>query len=583
MALAIEDIKSIIKDVWGYDEFRAGQEEAITPILEGKDVFAVLPTGTGKSLIFQSLALALPGVTIVVSPLIALMIDQVKNAEAKGISATYINSVLEGAELTERLDKFAAGEYKIFYVAPERLLLPRFLAACKKVQVSMVAVDECHCVSRTVDFRPAYGQVHRFIDAVRSKHDVRVLAVTATATLEMETDIKAGCALNDGYARVWRSPVRAEIKLGVYIPQGSEWNAVVDVAKGFDLKDKHIIYTPSRAGAEKVSAILVERANIPPTVIAHYHAGLEGPMRVQVQKDFTDGPLRIIVATCAFGMGVDVPNIRTVTHFGIPASVEDYTQEVGRAGRDGKQSYGTLICSGPKDYSVGLRRQLIAMSHPAWELYEAVWAFLLESIPVDGMLARSGESIAMTMNERGILPNLSPGGSGTNHMRGMGGSVLQVLSNFESRGLISREYLGAWMQVKPLHDLSCVDIENPIQQRVVDWLAKQVGEEFGFDRTAVSNSLKIGELVFSKVIQRLEQEGLLQVSAPYKGKATRMLLREVTLSDHLSKDDIEQRHKRANERLDTMLRYMRAPQTFGMKGDPAFRAFLEAYFTGGLV
>jgi len=582
MATAIPDIKSIIKNVWGYDEFRPGQEEAITPILAGNDVFAVLPTGTGKSLIFQSLALALPGVTIVVSPLIALMVDQVKNAEVLGIPATYINSILEGAELADRLDRFAKGEFKIFYVAPERLMLPRFLTACQKVVVSMVAVDECHCVSRAVDFRPAYGQVHRFIDSVRTKHEVRVLAVTATATLEMEHDIKAGCALNDGYARVWRSPVRAEIILGVLKPHNSPWNAVVDVATGFDLKDKHIIYTPSRAGAEKVSAILVERAGIPPTKIAHYHAGLDGPTRLQVQKDFTDGPLRVIVATCAFGMGVDVPNIRTVTHFGIPASVEDYTQEVGRAGRDGKPSFGTLICSGPDDYSVALRRQLIAMSHPAWELYESVWAFLVEAIPVGGMMARSGESIAMTMNERGLLPSVTPGG-GPNHMRGRGGSVLQVLSNFESRGLISREYLGAWMQVKPLHDLSCVDIENPLQQKVVDWLAKQEGGEFGFDRTAVADHLKIGELVFSKVLQRLVQEKLLEVSAPYRGKATRLLLREVDLDDHLSRVDIEHRHKRANERLDAMLRYMQAPKLFGIQGDPAFRAFLEAYFTGGLV
>lgn len=583
MAIAnptIENIREIVKETWGYDSFRAGQEETITPVLEGRDALAVLPTGAGKSLIFQSLAIAMQGTMIVVTPLIALMVDQVKNANERGIKATYLNSTLSESEMATRLAGFAQGKYKLLYVAPERLNLPRFMQVCAQVHISVVAVDECHCVSRMLDYRPAYGYVDDFIAHLRKKRDVRVVAVTATATLEMEQDIAAGCLLTPGYARVWRSPIRPEVQMSVVSGFHSPWNAVLNVVKGFDLKARHIVYTPSRTGAEKLREMTVQSTNIPPTACAHYHAGLEPAMRASVQEGFTSGEIRVIFATCAFGMGVDIPDIRTVVHFGIPASVEDYTQEIGRAGRDGITSRAILVCSGPDDYSVGIRRSLIACNNPSWQTHEAIWKYLHDKMEPNTMLARSGESIATDMATSGYLPTIANNDSA---IRGMGGSILQVLSNMEAKGLVSRSLLGAWVQVRRLESMATADIDNVQQTRVIEWINEQEDDAFGFDRAEVARKLAVSELVFERTIRALVTGNCLEVDKPYKGKATRILLYGATLADVMSQAEIEGRHAQAMERLEIMLRYMKAPSLFGVKGDPAYRAFIESYFMGGML
>ena len=583
MAIAnptIEDIREIVKETWGYDSFRVGQEETITPVLEGRDALAVLPTGAGKSLIFQSLAIVLPGTMIVVSPLIALMVDQVKNANERGIKATYINSALTDTEMATRLAGFIQGKYKLLYVAPERLNLPRFQQACSQVVISVVAVDECHCVSRMLDYRPAYGYVDDFIAHLRKKRDVRVVAVTATATLEMEQDIAAGCLLSPGYARIWRSPIRPEVQMSVVSNFSSPWTAILNVIKAMDLSARHIVYTTSRAGAEKLREMTAQSTNISPNLVAHYHAGLEPVMRAQVQKDFTDGKIRIIFSTCAFGMGVDIPDIRTVVHFGIPASVEDYTQEIGRAGRDGVTSRAILVCSGPDDYSVGIRRTLITCNHPAWVTYEAVWKYLHDKMEPNTILARSGESIAKDMADNGYLGDAVQTEA---NQRGMGGSILQVLSNMEAKGLVSRSMLGAWVQVRRLENMATADIDNVQQMRVIEWLKEQEDDSFGFDRTEAARKLAVSELIFERTIRLLVEKNCLEVDKPYKGKATRILLYGATLADVMSQAEIEARHAQAMERLEIMLRYMKAPALFGVNGDPAYRAFIESYFMGGML
>jgi RecQ family ATP-dependent DNA helicase len=580
--IPFSDVVAIVKKVWGYDTFRGGQAETIKPILEGRDALAVLPTGGGKSLIFQSLALALPGQTLVISPLIALMLDQVKNARAMGISVACVSTMQDEEEVALLLRTFAAGNIKILYVAPERLNTPYFRALCQRVKLSLIAVDECHCVSRLIDHRPAYGLLGEFIDAQRKKtQHLRVLAVTATATLEVEEDIRVGCRLEPGHARIWKSPVRQEINLEVpWVGEGGGWSLLKSYAKQFDLAGgRHLIYVGSRKGAEMVAMILVRDANIPPALVAFYHAGMEKPQRAQVQDDFTKGTIRVVVATCAFGMGIDIPDIRTVLHFGIPGAMEDYAQEIGRAARDGKKSRAILLCSGESDYSVDMRRMLIDLNHPPYETYAAVWAFLHSRLAPGEVLALSGENMAVQMVEDGLLA--APAGSDVGRV--YGGAILQVLSNLERHGLVTRQSREAWTEVTPLLELNTVEASTPVMGKVLDWLCKQEGSSYQFDRGEVALALKIGDAPFLMALTALHKQKIIALGKTFRGKSTRIVRHGEALDSLLVQSDIEKARMAALERLNKMLDYLKAPQRFGLPGDAGHRAYIEAYFNGGLI
>lgn len=575
-------IRIIVKKYWGYDTFRPGQAETLEPLLSGRDAFAVAPTGSGKSLVFQAAALALPGTALIISPLIALMLDQVKNAKEKGIAAGFINSSMDENELRTTLRDFEQNKFKIFYVSPERLALPKFRAAVANsgVVVSMVAVDECHCVSRTVDYRPAYARIHDFVNTLRkTKPDVLVLATTATATLDMEEEIAAGCALRPGYARIWRAPVRPEITLSVKRPHPKMgWSTMADVVKSLDLNDKHLVYTPSRGGAEKAMEIVSQQTGIGLDRMAVYHAGLLPDQRTNVQEAFTSGPVRVVFATCAFGMGIDIPNIRTVIHFGIPGSLEDYTQEIGRAGRDGKQSRAILLCSGKDDPSVKLREMFIESGHPPFTMYEKVWAYVNAALPDGGVMAKSGEVIVKEMFNQGLIEGHMTEGA----LRGMSSTILQVLSNMEAAGLVRRTFADGYMEITRTADLNTVSIDNGLMQRVVDWLAEQESDDFAFNRHTVCAALKISELVFQNTLKKLAASKLIATSAAYKGKLTYLLLPGVDLSTVLNATEIDKRHQDAVARLNVMVRYLDAPQYMGLPGDAGHRAYIESYFSGGV-
>ncbi len=330
-------LHNLLKKHWGYDSFRPFQLEVVSSIISGVDTLAILPTGTGKSLCFQLPALALEGTCIVVSPLIALMSDQVENAANRGIPSTYLNSSLGKAELKHRLRQLGQGAYRLVYVAPERLRSESFQAQLMKTRVSFLAVDEAHCISEWGHgFRPSYLTVGRF----RSKLGCPCLAVTATATPPVQREIKR--LLRMSRPKVYLGSFdRPNIFLSAHVVN----NRLARVAHTIERSQgSGVVYGSTRAQVERLSSYLSERG----ISSGFYHGGLSAEERDSAQQKWLEDRTRVIVATNAFGMGIDKSDVRFVVHASMPASLESYYQEAGRAGRDGEPSSATLFAH-PRD------------------------------------------------------------------------------------------------------------------------------------------------------------------------------------------------------------------------------------------
>ena len=320
------DLAQLLKRTFGYGTFRPLQREIIEATLAGQEVFALLPTGGGKSLCFQLPALARPGLTVVVSPLIALMKDQVDALQASGVAATFLNSTLGADESRARLRGLHRGEYKLLYAAPERLMLEGWVENLKAWNVTCLAIDEAHCVSEWGhDFRPEYRQLSKLRTALP---DVPVMALTATATGRVRTDIITHLKLREP-AMFVASFNRPNLTYRV-IPKDEPLKQVIDFVRQRE-HESGIIYCASRATTERVAEALAGRGFL----ARPYHAGLTGDERAGNQEAFLRDDTRIICATIAFGMGINKPNVRWIIHHDLPKNVEGYYQETGRAGRDG--------------------------------------------------------------------------------------------------------------------------------------------------------------------------------------------------------------------------------------------------------
>jgi len=330
-----EQTLALLKEKFGYDSFRGGQEGIIREILNGRDALGIMPTGGGKSLCYQLPSLLLGGVCIVISPLISLMSDQVQTLRKAGISAAYINSSLDAYALSQVESAALAGKYKLIYIAPERLDKNAIMRLAKTLPIRLVAVDEAHCISQWgQNFRPSYLKIAGFIEQI--PHRPIVTAFTATATMRVRNEIVASLSLRDPYVHV-ASFDRPNLFLEVRMPyeKDDELFSLLSDRKG----ESGIIYCMSRSNVEAVTDLLSKRG-YPAT---RYHAGLKLEERKQNQEAFLRGKKPIMVATNAFGMGIDKPDVRFVIHYNLPMSVEAYYQEVGRAGRDGKDAYCCLL------------------------------------------------------------------------------------------------------------------------------------------------------------------------------------------------------------------------------------------------
>jgi len=333
------DLREPLKRVFGYDSFRPLQEEIIRDALEGRDVFALLPTGGGKSLCYQLPALLSKGLTIVVSPLIALMKDQVDALTANGVAATYLNSSLAAADSRSRLRGLHQGEYRILYVAPERLMLSGFLEDLQRWNVSLIAVDEAHCISEWGhDFRPEYRQLAELRGHFPG---VPVMALTATATERVREDIVNHLRLSEPGIYV-ASFNRPNLTYRV-VPRSRPYEQLFEFVRG-RRAESGIVYCFSRKSAESVA----ERLREDGVKALAYHAGLSNEERAKNQELFLRDEVRVMCATIAFGMGINKPNVRYVVHYELPKNIEGYYQETGRAGRDSLPSECLLLFS-PSD------------------------------------------------------------------------------------------------------------------------------------------------------------------------------------------------------------------------------------------
>ena len=329
--------REALKRYFGYDSFRPGQEEIVSALLAGRDALAIMPTGAGKSLCYQVPALLLPGLTLVISPLISLMQDQVKGLNAAGIHAAFINSSLSETQIARALDLAAEGSYKLVYVAPERLESPVFRSFAAGADISMVTVDEAHCISQWgQDFRPSYLKILDFIDSLPRRPIVS--AFTATATREVKDDIVCTLRLHDPKVLVTGFD-RPNLYFQVERTRRKDDFAIQYLHD--HPGESGIIYCATRKNVDKLQELLTEYG----FAATKYHAGLSAEARRKNQNDFIYDTAPVIVATNAFGMGIDKSNVRFVLHYNMPQSMENYYQEAGRAGRDGLPSQCVLLFS----------------------------------------------------------------------------------------------------------------------------------------------------------------------------------------------------------------------------------------------
>jgi len=370
-------IRQVLKQYWGYDAFRPMQEDIINTVLIGEDVLALLPTGGGKSICFQVPAMAKEGICLVVSPLIALMKDQVQNLRKKGISALSVYSGMSFLDVRKTLQNAAYGNYKFLYVSPERLETSLFLEFLPLMNISLVAVDEAHCISQWgYDFRQPYLRIAKLREHLPK---VPILALTASATKLVQDDICEKLAFTAPRYKIFQQSFeRANLSYSAF-NTASRQNKLLEILK--NVKGTAIVYCKSRKHTKEI-ADLLRLNNIGADF---YHAGLTNETRNTKQESWINNTTRVIVCTNAFGMGIDKPNVRVVIHFGVPDCLENYYQEAGRAGRDGKKAYAVLLYNERELHEL---QEQPALRYPERDEIKKVYTGLMNALQIP---AGSGE------------------------------------------------------------------------------------------------------------------------------------------------------------------------------------------------
>lgn len=536
-------MKELLKIHFGYESFRPGQERAIDNILQNRNTIVVLPTGGGKSLIYQLPALILEGATIVISPLIALMKDQVDSLERVGIPATFINSSISPAETEKRLARIRSGFYKIIYIAPERFYNQVFIQELKNIKISLFAIDEAHCISQWGhDFRPSYM---RLKDAIKSVGSPVVIALTATATPEVRDDIIKQLALKDADT-VITGFARPNLQFAVMpASSGQKLESILNLLTSNSGLGSGIIYVGTRAKADEI----VEALTNNDIKAVAYHAGMDSESRDWVQERFMAGEAQVVVATNAFGLGINKKDIRFVIHHDLPGTIEAYYQEAGRAGRDGKPSLCLLFYHQQDRY---LREFFIKGDNPNPNIIIEIYDFLLRRIELE---IDPNTSILVTYAEIG--QNLS------DSVPEMAiGTALKVL---EKEGYISRpneKNSNSFLKTKKdwSEVASTIGKRAKSQIEVIEKLGEKYSQEliagWGFNPEEVAVVLKIKKDSLLRTIKKLAEKDLVEYRPPFRGTEIKILKVVEPEDINLDFKALKAKADRAYEKLNEMENYV---------------------------
>lgn len=571
MSAIIDKATELLKEHWGHPTLKPEQEQVIEATMAGRDVFAMLATSGGKSVMFQIPAMLREGTTIVVTPLIALMKDQVASCKKRNISASYVSHQTDQWQTEERIDNLLKGEYQLFYVSPERLRSPKFIDVLCAVDIACFAADECHCASRYgKDFRPAYNRVCDVVQHIEDSAKKRppIIAVTATATPDIEKDIGRALGMRK-WVRVIGDPIRPNFTYAV--ERGNDFARLRNLFRGqLDPNNgRYILYCGTQKSCEKVSEILRSMIDCP---VAFYHAGMHRHDRADAQEDFTEGRTRIICATNAFGMGIDIPDIRAIIHLGIPGSVEDYVQEAGRAGRDGGPALALLI---DNDYSHGLRQRFVDEANPDWALYEPVWNWLNKTFTDRSEVKAFNftQASAQVSTEYNVPISSYLFAAVLDTMEAYG--AIRSIPNATGQSLTVRaEKLRRAIEGNLIEDKSSREVAMALWETFVREAYEVRGEKTPASVASledIADSVNMSLNTVRDALRELSADRLLSLDAGSYGRPIRMTGFEEDLTEFLTAADVEDKRVREQRRLDTMLDYTLVADRAG---------FIRKYFTG---